>query len=592
MPTNHRGDGLANRHRADAGVSRDRARFWPRFATDDRLVSLVRRGDATAFEILYDRHARELLSFCSYILGSRHDAEDAVQATFASAYRALIADDRRVELRPWLFSIARNASLSIVRKRQPTAEIGEASEASEDPVAQVEQRESLRQVVATMLELPERQRTALVLAELHGLSHNEIGTVLDVPAKKVKAYIYQARSSLISERTARDALCSEIRQELATARGAMLLKGKLRRHVRSCEGCRDYAAALSRQRGQIGVLVPLAPTLALKRRVLDAATGSGGGLASGAGGATVGASLAGTGAELAGAGVKALVAKVLVGVAGVGVGTGAGTLALSTAAPSSLRPVAQGRAAADAPRQIRGSVPRGVDGRTMSAAVPLALAATPTGASRSQQRGVDRRSQQATTQSFAADSIRRGNGAAAHGGGMGHGKSAEAHGGSTGRGKSGESHGNGAAAQRNGARPGKSGEHHASGAPNGKSGEAHGKLTPHGKGIVDGHGVAPGKSGAARSTGPSATTSRPAGNAGGGGAGTPKNAGANTNANANANGNSASAAGQSAGGHGEPASPPPAPAASPAGSGTAHGQGQPGASGGAPHDASGAPQKP
>src|SRR4030088_2440700 len=89
-----------------------------RFAADDRLMSFVRRGDSAAFEILYDRHASELLSFCVYMLGSRQDAEDAVQATFASAYRTLNAGARDLALRPWLFTVARNACLSILRKRR------------------------------------------------------------------------------------------------------------------------------------------------------------------------------------------------------------------------------------------------------------------------------------------------------------------------------------------------------------------------------------------------------------------------------------------------------------------------------------------
>src|ERR1700676_3760047 len=98
------GDRMGSRYRHIAEGWTGRLRFAP----DDRLMSFVRRGDATAFEILYDRHASELLSFCVYMLGSRHDAEDALQATFASAFRALNADSRDVVLRPWLFTIARN----------------------------------------------------------------------------------------------------------------------------------------------------------------------------------------------------------------------------------------------------------------------------------------------------------------------------------------------------------------------------------------------------------------------------------------------------------------------------------------------------
>ena len=103
--------------RLEAMTTASRVRL--RLAGDDRLVASVRGGDAAAFEALYDRHAAELLSFCVYMLGSRHDAEDAVQATFASAYRALNADRRAVALRPWLFAIARNDCLNILRRRRP-----------------------------------------------------------------------------------------------------------------------------------------------------------------------------------------------------------------------------------------------------------------------------------------------------------------------------------------------------------------------------------------------------------------------------------------------------------------------------------------
>jgi RNA polymerase sigma factor (sigma-70 family) len=299
-----------------------------RFATDDRLMNFVRRGDSTAFEILYDRHASELLSFCVYMLGSRHDAEDAVQATFASAYRVLNRDAREVVLRPWLFTIARNNCLSILRRRRPAVELGEERAHDGDPIAELEVREELRHVLKSLLALPERQRAALVLAELHGLSQSEIGAVLGVRAERVKAYVYQARAHLVSDREAREADCRQIREELASARGAALLKSRLRRHLRGCPDCRTYADGLGRQRRQLGLLFPLAPSLELKYRVLEQGLGLAGSPGADAAGAALGASAAGAAAEIAGGGAKALVAKVATGLAVLGAGAGAGVAVL------------------------------------------------------------------------------------------------------------------------------------------------------------------------------------------------------------------------------------------------------------------------
>jgi RNA polymerase sigma factor (sigma-70 family) len=292
-------------------------------------VALVRRGDATAFEILYDRHVRELLSFCRYMLGSQADAEDAVQSTFASAHRALLADHRSVDVRPWLFAIARNACLSILRVRRPCDEVSAESPASDDTAAEVEQREELRHVLATLRELPDGQRVALVLSELHGFSQSEIAALLGVRAEQVKSYVYQARSNLISERDARSADCHAIREELATARGPALLKSRLRRHLRSCPGCQQYAAQLSRQRRQLGSVLPAIPSLALKRRALEVTIGEAPNASTYAGATAASGSAAAATVELTSSATKALVAKLLTGVALLGVGTGAATLGLS-----------------------------------------------------------------------------------------------------------------------------------------------------------------------------------------------------------------------------------------------------------------------
>jgi RNA polymerase sigma factor (sigma-70 family) len=301
-----------------------------RLAHDDRLVAFIRRGDTSAFEAVYERHARELLSFCVYMLGSRQDAEDAVQATFASAYSALRADRRPIALRPWLFAIARNDCLSILRKRRTFEELNGEPALGPDPVRELELREELREMIATVRQLPECERAALVLTEVHGLSQREIGTVLGVRTEQVKAYVYQARSKLLSERQARETDCREIREELASARGAALLRGRLRRHVRSCADCRVYAAGVSRQRRQLSVLLPIGPSLALRYRALEEALGIGGGdPANYAGGAAVGASVASAAAEVASGGLKALAVKVAAGVAAVGAGAGVGVSVLS-----------------------------------------------------------------------------------------------------------------------------------------------------------------------------------------------------------------------------------------------------------------------
>jgi RNA polymerase sigma factor (sigma-70 family) len=257
-----------------------------------------------------------------------------VQATFSAAYRALRTQQRPVALRPWLFTIARNDCLSIIRKRRPEVELNGEPALRGDPYRELEVREELRETVKGMLELPEPQRAALVLAEMHGLSQSQIGSVLGVRPDQVKAYIYQARSHLISDRHAREADCSEIREELASARGAALLRGRLRRHVRSCSGCRAYADGVAHQRGQLNCLLPLTPSLLFKYRALEQVLAMPPAAAplGRAGGAIFGGSLAGTAVEVAGG--KGIALKVAAGIACLCASAGVGATVLATSEES------------------------------------------------------------------------------------------------------------------------------------------------------------------------------------------------------------------------------------------------------------------
>src|SRR4051794_9842201 len=208
-----------------------------RGSSDERLVVAVRTGDERAFEAVYDRYHRQLLAFCRHMLGTREEAEDALQHVFIAAHGALLADDRPVQLKPWLYAIARNRCLSALRARQDVGAIDEVAEPSTDGLAvaaEVERRQDLRDTLADLARLPHDQRAALVLAELGDLNHDEIAAVLDVRAAKVKALVFQAREALAGYRDARAADCGDVREQLATLRGGALRRAPLRRHVAVC----------------------------------------------------------------------------------------------------------------------------------------------------------------------------------------------------------------------------------------------------------------------------------------------------------------------------------------------------------------------
>lgn len=294
-----------------------------RAAPDERLVAALRRGDEKAFEEIYDRHHRALLGFCRHMLGSREEAEDALQHVFVSAHRHLGQGSADVNLKPWLYTIARNRCLSMLRARRETVALDDVHEPSSDGLAladEVELGEDVKDMLGDIARLPVNQRAALVLAELGDLSQREIATTLDVRPDKVKALIFQAREGLAGWRQARAASCREIREELATAEGSALRRAAIRRHLALCPACTAFESEVKRQRAAFSLLLPVIPGVALKHSVLTAALSGGhGAVAAGAGGAVA----AGAAASGAGAGASGLTVKALV-VAALAVGAGGG----------------------------------------------------------------------------------------------------------------------------------------------------------------------------------------------------------------------------------------------------------------------------
>src|SRR4051794_16818893 len=237
-----------------------RPRWRPRLTAavaDDELVARLRAGDDVAFEAIYDRYSRHLLAFCRHLLGSREEAEDALQHTFVSAYRALRADVDDVCLRPWLYTIARNRCLSVLRARRerPGVDGDEADGPALDGLAaQVQRRAELRDLVEDLQRLPADQRAALVLFELGGHPQNEIAQVLDVRREKVKALIFQAREGLMRARVARETPCAQVREQLAMLNGDVPRRSMTRAHVDRCPGCTEFRTQVRRQRAALAAV--------------------------------------------------------------------------------------------------------------------------------------------------------------------------------------------------------------------------------------------------------------------------------------------------------------------------------------------------
>src|SRR5690349_17082045 len=95
------------------GLSLPRSRRLLAALGDDRLVEQVRRGNEAAFDVIFERYHRGVLSFCRHMLASVEEAEDAVQHTFIQAYDSMRRSPRELKLKPWLYAIARNRCLSV-----------------------------------------------------------------------------------------------------------------------------------------------------------------------------------------------------------------------------------------------------------------------------------------------------------------------------------------------------------------------------------------------------------------------------------------------------------------------------------------------
>jgi RNA polymerase sigma factor (sigma-70 family) len=267
---------------------------------DERLARMVGRGNERAFVTLYERHFQALYRYCRSIVGNDADAQDALQSAFAAALVALRRGARDAPLRPWLFRITHNEAVSLLRRRRPVLELSEAGDpTAPSTVERALERERLALLVADLRELGDRQRGALVMRELSGLSHAEISLALGISVGAAKQAIFEARGALLDLAEGRAMSCEQVRQMISDGDRRVLRARRVRGHMRACADCAAFATAIPARRSDLQALSPpLAPLAAtgILGGVLGAGSGHGSGgagwLAAGAAGKSAGAVLA------------------------------------------------------------------------------------------------------------------------------------------------------------------------------------------------------------------------------------------------------------------------------------------------------------
>jgi RNA polymerase sigma-70 factor, ECF subfamily len=159
--------------------------------TDAELLEDCKRGNRRAYERLYELHAARMKSIAFHLVGSRADAEDAVQEMFLKVYRAMDSFEGQSSLGTWMCRILMNCCYDVLRKKGRAAEQPLRMETASE--SKVPMKVALERALER---LNERQRIVFLLFEVEGLRHSEIAAILQVPEGTSRSWLFEAKREL------------------------------------------------------------------------------------------------------------------------------------------------------------------------------------------------------------------------------------------------------------------------------------------------------------------------------------------------------------------------------------------------------------
>lgn len=175
--------------------------------SDPAAIARVLAGDRDAFRVLVERHGASVFRLAYRMTGNELDAEDIVQETFLRAYRQLNKYESRSSFGTWLYRIAANCSLDLMRSRKSQRTLQGPEEERAGAMAQIPSQDPgpdrvvysgqvQEKVESTLAELSQRERSAFVLRHYEGFSIEEIGGMLGIGASAAKHSIFRAVQKL------------------------------------------------------------------------------------------------------------------------------------------------------------------------------------------------------------------------------------------------------------------------------------------------------------------------------------------------------------------------------------------------------------